>query len=450
MNEPKTCASHRILVVDDDPSLLRLISMRLQANGYQVVAAESAKQALAELESQSCQLVISDVRMPQMDGMDLFGQLKRLYPGLPVILLTAHGSIPDAVEATQQGVFAYLTKPYEAEQLLTLVASACQRAQPRSGNTSHDAQPAWRQAIVTANPQMHHLLEQLGQLALSELSLVLRGESGTGKELFAQGLHQASPRSKGAFIEVNCGAIPEELFESELFGHVKGAFSGATRDHKGLIQSADGGTLFLDEIAELPLSVQVKLLRVLQERKVRPVGATQPIPVDFRLVCASHQDLQLAVSEGRFRDDLYYRINGFELVIPPLRERQEDIPLLISHFCQVGALASSKQFAPAAMALMMAANWPGNVRQLANVVQQLVILVPGELIDEDAVRRALREEQQWLGFSQAREQFERRYLAKLLRMTDGNVSHAAKLAERNRTEFYKLLERHQLKPEAYR
>ncbi|WP_427980256.1 sigma 54-interacting transcriptional regulator [Agarivorans sp.] len=446
-------AGGNILVVDDDPSLLRLISLRLQSAGYQVQAVASAKQALAELESYPAQLVISDVRMDGMDGLALFGAIKQLYPSLPVMLLTAHGNIPDAIAATQQGVFGYLTKPFDSQELLAKVAEAL-RLQPSLHEVSSEqGPPFWRREIISRSPVMEVLLKQVQQVAPSDVNIMIQGESGSGKELLAKAIHHASPRRQGPFVAVNCAAVPEGLFESELFGHAKGAFSGAAQAHQGLFQAANGGTLFLDEIADTPLSVQVKLLRALQEREVRPVGSTKNIAVDVRIVSASHQDLYQAVQQQQFREDLYYRLNVVELALPPLVKRREDIPLLVHHFSQQIAERQGvplKTYSPEAMSALVAARWPGNVRQLMNVVEQTNALSTGPLIPAQLVQQALREKAELVSFSQARDEFERGYLARLLRLTQGNVSQAARLAMRNRTEFYKLLERHHLRPESFR
>jgi two-component system response regulator GlrR len=300
---------------------------------------------------------------------------------------------------------------------------------------------------------MEVLLKQVQQVAPSDVNIMIQGESGSGKELLAKAIHHASPRRQGPFVAVNCAAVPEGLFESELFGHAKGAFSGAAQAHQGLFQAANGGTLFLDEIADTPLSVQVKLLRALQEREVRPVGSTKNIAVDVRIVSASHQDLYQAVQQQQFREDLYYRLNVVELVLPPLVKRREDIPLLVHHFSLQIAERQGvplKTYSPEAMSALVAARWPGNVRQLMNVVEQTNALSTGPLIPAQLVQQALREKAELVSFSQARDEFERGYLARLLRLTQGNVSQAARLAMRNRTEFYKLLERHHLRPESFR
>jgi two-component system response regulator GlrR len=441
---------NKILVVDDDADIVRLISIRLQASGYQVETASSAEQALGLAAAGKFHLVITDLRMGGMDGLALFDTLHRDDPGLPVIILTAHGSIPDAVDATRRGVFGFLTKPFDSQELLKQVASALLLAQPARGDDSN----AWRSAFISRSPAIDNMLQQARLAAASDASILIRGESGTGKEVLARAIHQASPRHDRPFVAINCGAMPEALLESELFGHAKGAFTGATRDHKGLFQAANGGTLLLDEIGDMPLALQVKLLRVLQERSMRPVGATASIPVDVRIIAATHRDLAEEMKAGRFREDLYYRINVVGLEIPPLAARREDIPLLAGHFLTTICAKYNKSvngFVPEALELLISAPWPGNVRQLQNIVEQTVVLCTTPLISASLVQKALRDDVGGiLPFEVARRNFERDYLARLLQATNGNVAQAARLAQRNRTEFYKLLERHQLSPSLFK
>ncbi len=323
-----------ILVVDDDAPLLRLISLRLREEGYGVVTAESGERALGSIAMKLPNLVLTDLQMSGMDGLALFEAIHRDYPSLPVIILTAHGTIPDAVTATTRGVFGFLTKPFEARTLLGEVERALRVSGPATATLAASPDAAWREEIVTRSPAMEEVLQQAKMVSATDASVFIHGESGTGKELLARAIHRASRRSAGEFVAVNCGAIPEPLLESELFGYVKGAFTGAVRDHKGLFQAAHGGTLFLDEIGDMPLALQVKLLRVLQERQVRPVGAVASTSIDVRVVSASHRNLQDELKAGRFREDLYYRLNVVSLSLPPLEQRREDIPLLAHHFLQ--------------------------------------------------------------------------------------------------------------------
>lgn len=444
-----SAAKPRIMLVDDDAALLRLMTMRLEAAGYAVTAVDSGEKALANLASERVKLVISDMRMPGMDGVALFEAIRRQYPTLPVIILTAHGTIPDAVEAMQRGVFGYLTKPYEPPVLLAEVERALKLG---GGQGSAPAEP-WRRDIITGNGEMETLLAKARLVAAGSASVLVLGPSGSGKELLAKAIHLASPRRDAPFMAINCGAIPEQLLESELFGHVKGAFTGALRDHKGLFQEATGGTLFLDEIGDMPLLLQVKLLRVLEERRVRPVGSAQTVPVDVRLVSATHRELEQEISAGRFREDLYYRLNVVTLKLPALADRRDDIPLLAAHFLRQLSGRYGKPlsgFSPDAMELLVGAPWPGNVRQLHNVIEHAVALSTTSLVPVDLIENSLREAQRMESLEEARARFERDYLVRALRIAEGNVTHAARLAKRNRTEFYKLLQRHHLDPAQFK
>jgi two-component system response regulator GlrR len=444
-----SAAASHILIVDDDPDLLKLLAMRLQAAGYKVASASSGEAALAQVAVAKPSLVITDLRMGSMDGLALFDALRKNDPALPVIILTAHGSIPDAVEATRRGVFGFLTKPFDHKELLRQVEAATHLAAGAAmENAKQGKSEEWRKSIVTRSPMINALLDQAHMVAESDASIFIRGESGTGKELLAQAIHHASPRRSKPFVAINCGAIPEALLESELFGHTRGAFTGATRDHKGLFQAAEGGTLFLDEIGDMPLPLQVKLLRALQERKVRPIGATQSVDIDVRIISATHRDITAEMKNGNFREDLYYRLNVVSFEIPSLAERREDIPLLANYFLVQLCAKYNKEingFAPEAMELLLGAPWPGNVRQLQNIVEQTAVLCTTPIIPVTLVQKALRDDVgSILPFEEARRHFERDYLARLLKVTSGNVTQAARLAKRNRTEFYKLLQRHQL------
>jgi len=431
----------KLLLVDDDPSLLKLLGMRLRSEGYQVTTAASGPEALRLLQKEKIELVISDLRMDEMDGLALFGEIQKRHTGLPVIILTAHGSIPDAVSATQQGVFSFLTKPVDRDALYKAIDEALAQQAPVSDDR-------WREAIVTRSPLMLRLLEQAHMVAQSDVSVLINGQSGTGKEMLAQAIHAASPRNGKPFVAINCGALPEQLLESELFGHAKGAFTGAVSARDGLFKTAGGGTLFLDEIGDMPQPLQVKLLRVLQERKVRPLGSDHDIEIDVRIISATHRDLPKAMEKKEFREDLFYRLNVVNLKIPALHQRTEDIPLLANHLLRQAAERHKPQirsFSVDAMKRLMAASWPGNVRQLVNVIEQCVALSSSPVISDALVEQALSGENSALPtFAEARNQFELNYLRKLLQMTKGNVTNAARLAGRNRTEFYKLLSRHEL------
>ena len=460
MNPAASAGGAHILVVDDDEDILRLLSIRLRARGFRVSTAASAEEALGRIAVDPPRAVVSDVRLPGRDGLALFDEIRGTWPTLPVILLTAHGTIPDAVDATSRGVFGYLTKPFDSQLLLEKIDQALQLSTPSGAESSVDLlagagqSEEWRAGIIFRSSRMSELMAEARMVAASDASVLIRGESGSGKEVLARAIHRASPRAKGPFVAINCGAIPEQLLESELFGHVKGAFTGAGNTRGGLFQAVDGGTLFLDEIGDMPLALQVKLLRVLQERAVRPVGATRTVPVDVRLLSATHRDLDAAMAEGQFREDLYYRLDVVSLTLPKLEERREDIPLLAAYFVQQVATRYGKPihgFAPDALEALATAAWPGNVRQLYNVVEQSCALTATPLIPLALVARALRKPAlEALSYTEAKHRFERKYLVQLLKLTEGNVADAARIAERNRTEFYRLLQKYDLTPGMFR
>jgi two-component system, NtrC family, response regulator GlrR len=437
----------RILVVDDDPGLLRLLTIRLRAENYDVEAVENGVQALAAASRFRPDLVISDLRMDQLDGIGLLKELQIRWPGLKVILLTAHGTIPDAVQATQMGAFGFLTKPVEKQELLDQV----QRALKISGFVETDQD--WRADLITRSPLMEEKLAQAHMVAGTDARVLITGESGTGKELLARAIHKASPRRNRPFVAINCSAMAENMLESELFGHAKDAFAGATSEHRGLFQTAEGGTLLLDEIGDMPVRLQVKLLRVLQENVIRPLGSTQTIPINVRVLSATNTDLQQLLAGGQFREDLYYRLNVVHIEVPALNRRREDIPLLVAHFLSAIALESGsrKIYAPEAVELLATSDWPGNVRQLQNVVRQTVALSQAPIVTVELVQQSLGGTQSKLpSFDEARDEFTRSYLSQILQITGGNVSQAARLAKRNRTDFYKLLGRHLLVPDDFK
>jgi two-component system response regulator GlrR len=448
MANPSLQSKGKILLVDDDPGLLRLLSIRLRAEGYDVEAVESAHKALATLNRFSPDLVITDLRMDKMDGIGLLKELQTRSPGLRVVIITAHGTIPDAVVATQSGAFGFLTKPIDKDELMVTVEKALRV----SG--SADVEEGWAADIITRNQGMKEVLQQAKMVAATDARVLITGESGTGKELLAKAIHTASPRHNKPFTAINCSAMAENLLESELFGHEKGAFTGATRQHKGLFQAAEGGTLLLDEIGDMPMRLQVKLLRVLQENQVRPVGSTEAVAVDVRVISATHRDLNDLMREGKFREDLYYRLNVVNIKLPALDERREDIPLLVANFLQIIAKEAGQErkvYAPEAVEMLVTAEWPGNVRQLYNIVRQNVALSRSPVISGQLVQQSLGEHAgKLMSFSDARDEFTRNYLSQILQITMGNVSQAARLAKRNRTDFYKLLARHDLNPDQFK
>lgn len=453
-------AGEKILVVDDDPGLRTLMKIRLEGAGYVVSTADGGESALASAQNELFNVAILDLKMSGMDGMALLERLLGLQPHLPVIILTAHGTIARAVEATKKGAYDFLTKPFDPKDLLRRLEKALEmgRLKVEVNRLRTFVQERYRfDNIVASSEKMQQILAQVAQIAPTDSTVCLYGESGTGKELIAKAIHMSSSRSQGPFVAINCGAIPEGLLESELFGYVKGAFTGANQSKKGLLQQADGGTFFMDEVAELPLQLQVKLLRAFQEHEFYPVGGLKPVSVNIRLIAATNQDIWKAIREGRFREDLYYRIHVIPIHLPPLRERSEDIPLLAHHFLCCFNRAMSKDIqglTPEAIQRLMLHQWPGNVRELANVVERAVALaVEGRITTEHILlgeERVAGRKSEPLSFNEAREEFERAYLVHVLTATRGNVSRAASLAGRYRPEFYKLLHKYNLDPDSFR
>ena len=446
-----------ILIVDDDADLLELLNFRISEH-YNVVTAKSGEEAIVQFSLHRPAVVVTDLRMDGMGGMGLFDEIHKQNPTIPFIMMTAHGTIANAVEATKQGVLSFVDKTVSGGTLGKTLIEHIEQAlkiNPEYQNTDTKLSDDWRSDIITCSDVMEEVLAQAAMLAQGDTSVFIRGPSGTGKELVAQAIHKASPRRNEAFIAVNCAAIPEHLLESELFGHIKGAFTGASNNYDGLFKAADKGTIFLDEIGDMPASLQVKLLRVLQEKVVRPVGSVKSMPINVRVISATHCDIEQEMSVGNFREDLYYRLNVAGLEIPSLNQRRQDIPLLARHFLKEQTERNQHKkvsaFSPEAMELLMVADWQGNVRQLKNVVEQCFVLSPAKIIPARLVMKALRgKPSEVLPLTEAKKSFERDYLLKLLHLTNGNVTQAARLANRNRTEFYKLLHRHHLEPAQFK
>ena len=368
--------SHKILIIDDDASLRRVLEYNLQEAGYDVTAAASGEEGLYFLKKEPYPLVITDMKMPGMDGMELLKRVKELYPETVVIIITAFGTIDIAVEAIKSGAYDYITKPFNRDEMRLTVAKAFKFSSLTAENLLLKNALADRsdfRAIVGNSPQMARVFEVIEKVAPTEATVLITGESGTGKELVARSIHARSPRKDAPFIAVNCSAIPRDLLESELFGHIKGAFTGAIKDRAGKFELADNGTIFLNEIGELPLELQPKLLRAIQERAIEPVGGGEQKKLDLRIIAATNLDMNKAISDGIFREDLYYRIAVIPLHLPPLRERTEDIPLLLRHFCQKHGAAETF-FDSEATALLASYAWPGNVRELENLVERLLIM----------------------------------------------------------------------------
>ncbi len=446
----------RILVVDDDDALRESLELFLAGEGLEVTAAAQGSEALAQLERAPFDVVLCDLRMPGVDGLELLPQLLRIAPGLTVILMSAYGTRDLAIEALRRGAYDYLAKPFPPSEALLAIRKAQEREKLRRANDlllRELERAVGERPIVAASPNMVAVLELIERAAEFKTTVLLTGESGTGKEVLARAVHAQSARRHQAFVAVNCGAIPEALLESELFGHAKGAFTGADRARRGLFTEADGGTLFLDEVGELPLPLQVKLLRVLQEEEVRPVGESKPRTVDVRVIAATARDLVREVAEGRFREDLFYRLDVMRVTVPPLRERREDIPLLVDHFLASFRASLGKHVrsvADDALAKLVAYAWPGNVRELENVIERAVILADDERIGLRELPESVRggadagsthaRSGDW-SLAPARRRFESAWIRDALEAAKGNRTHAARLLGiSHRALLYKLKE----------
>ena len=443
-----------ILIVDDDPAQRRLLQAAVERNGFLTRAAENGAQAVEAVEKHAdIDIVLLDLVMPGMTGQEALKEIRQRRGDLPAIVLTASGGIDTVVQAMQAGASDFFVKPASPERIMVSIRNALEMSNLKTEVVRMKKRVAGQMSfddMVANAPVMAPVVRMGKRAAASNIPVLITGESGVGKELLARAIQGASERAGRPFVTVNCGAIPENLLEAEFFGYRKGAFTGAQEDREGFFQAADGGTLFLDEIGDMPLSLQAKLLRVLQEGAVRPVGATQSVNVDVRIISATHRNLDQMRADRTFREDLFYRLNVVALKLPSLSERREDIPLLVSHFLKKIATRYRKAvptLAPDALAALVAAPWPGNVRQLENLLEQAVALSTTHVIPLSLIRHSLDDSAAPLvSFEAARKTFERDYLVRILKLTAGNAAQAAQMAGRNRTEFYKLLQRHNLEP----
>jgi two-component system response regulator GlrR len=471
-----------VLLVDDEVELLTLLAMRLEHNGYRTEQAVNAQQARTRVAQGGLDAIVLDLRLPDGNGLDLLPELRARAPDVPVIMLTAHGTIDAAVEAMRRGAFGFLTKPFNHHELLQRIRHAIENASLRRevADLRRIVGEEIDGSILGTSRAIAAVRELIARVAPSDVTVLITGESGTGKELAARSIHQLSPRARGPFISINCGAIPSELLESELFGHVRGAFQGATRDREGLLVAAQRGTLFIDEIGDAPLHTQQQILKVLQEQRFVPMGSTVEREVDVRLLAASTRDLRADVERGRFREDLYFRLLSVPLEMPPLRDRREDITLLAEVFLERAAARHKLPVPPlAADALewLVQWPWPGNVRELANLMEVASVVAAGSVLHADTLARlagaqrsttppSVVEERVSLPspspsiqgldpvqtltdpskplptLKEARDAFERAYLVEVLRRAQGNVTVAARVAGRNKTDFYDLLRKH--------
>lgn len=444
----------RILVADDEANMRWALDKALSKVGYEVITAENGQAALESIQEDRPDLVLLDLKMPKLDGIQVLRQAKIIAPELLVIMMTAHGSTATAVEAMKLGAYDYIMKPFDIDELLMAVEKAFElralRQQVNYLKQEVTEQHGWEQMIGRSAP-MRSVLNLVERVAPTSATVLLQGESGTGKELVAHAIYSSSPRREGPFIRVNCAALPESLMESELFGHEKGAFTGAHARKAGRFELADGGTLFLDEIGELSHGVQAKLLRVLQERTFERVGGVKTLKVDVRIIAATNKELLTETKEGRFREDLYYRLSVFPINLPSLRERVEDIPLLVQHFLQkLSPTGELKQFSDEVMKRFERYEWPGNVRELQNIVERMVIICPDQEIGVEWVPDLLKKETQG-GTNQpfnlppegiSLEELEKSLLEQALVRAEGNQTHAAQFLGLSRHAFLYRLEKH--------
>jgi len=450
--------SGKILVVDDDRNLLELLKIRLESAYYEVITALNEEEAIKAVKSQVFDLSIVDLQLVHQDGISLMEEFHLILPDMPVIILTAYGSIESAVEAMKRGAYSYLTKPFDPQDLLFQIERALENRRltfeiERLKGLLEERYDFTN--IVARSEKMKRVLEMVSQIAKTESTVYIWGESGTGKELIAKAIHLAGERKNKPFVAINCAALPESLLESELFGHEKGAFTGAVRSTKGLFTQAHEGTLFLDEIGDMPLSIQAKLLRALQEQQFYPVGSEKPIEVDVRVIVATQKDLEGHVKQGLFREDLFYRIHVIPVYLPPLRERKEDIPLLAEHFLKKFSQQMKKEvksLTSQAIQKLMLYEWPGNVRELENAIEYAVAMTQQDIITEDFILQTggITSQDPLKPLKEAKDAYEKNYLIHLLEICEGNVTKAARLAGKYRADFYDLLKKHRLRKEDFK
>jgi DNA-binding NtrC family response regulator len=457
----------RILVVDDEANLRKVLAAILRKDGYDVAVAEDGEQAWAEFEKNGADVVISDLVMPKLGGMDLLHKVKATRPDVPFILITAHGTVDSAVEAIKHGAFDYITKPFEHAEIRGVVAKAARTQEANQGHVAPEG--AARKAIVGGGGRMEELFKIIDKVADTPSTVLITGESGTGKELVATALHQGSSRRDKPLIKINCAAIPKDLMESELFGYERGAFTGAVTSKPGRFELADGGTLFLDEIGEVPLEMQVKLLRVLQESEFERVGGIKTTRVDVRLIAATNRDLEKETEAGRFRKDLFYRLNVVPIRLPPLRERADDIPLLVKHFVEKYNKRLNKKIegvTDEALTLLQAWPWPGNIRELENLMERVILFADGPRIEVKDLPEAVRGgvpstptpapgvtpepgETPLKDFLKQRQaEIEKSFIVQALAKTEGNVTRAAKLLQISRKSLQTKMKEFGLRDES--
>jgi DNA-binding NtrC family response regulator len=446
-----------LLLIDDEQSLVESLTVLLKGEGFEVIPELTGPAGIKRFKDDSPDIVLTDVRMPKMSGIEVLEEIRKTNPDAPVVLMTAQASLQSAIQAVNLGATHYVQKPFENDELIAILNRSLDWGRLKKENTGLKRELKKQQTLkrgrpIGVSPAFENVLKLTESVADSESTILIGGESGTGKEVFARYIHDLSSRAANRFLSLNCGALPEGLLESELFGHVRGSFTGAVRDKEGLFVAASGGSFFLDEVGEMSPSTQVKLLRVLQQREVIPVGATEAIPVDVRLIAATNRDLERDIEEGRFRRDLYYRLNVISIELPAMRERQEDIPLLAEHFLshQAGPDGKAKNLSPKAMTVLQAYHWPGNVRELENVVERALVLTPGATIKPEALPSRLRETppepliQERQAPNPPLEIIERAYIEHVLRAESGNKTRAAEVLGIDPSTLYRKIKRYDL------
>jgi two-component system response regulator GlrR len=461
-----------LLVVDDDQNLIELIALKLKAEGYEVTTASTGQEAVQAAKAAIFDLCIVDLRLSDQDGISVMRELHSINPGMRVIILTGYGTVESAVQAMQEGAYSYLSKPFNTQELLLQISRALENR--RLNSEIQRLKGLLEQAydfpnIVAKSAKMRSVLDIVSRIADTESTIYLQGESGTGKELIAKAIYLASSRRDKPFVAVNCAALPEPLLESELFGHEKGSFTGADRSTRGLLSQANNGTFFLDEIGDMPLSIQAKLLRALQDKQFYPVGSEKPVAVNVRIIVATNKNLEEEVAKGNFRLDLFYRLHVIPIHLPPLRERKEDIPLLADRFLKQISQQMKKKIkgiTPEAMRKLMLYDWPGNVRELENTLEYAVAMTRHDMLTEDSIlhtkgttANSRTEDLATFvngskgpvkSYKSAKYEFEKGYLVHLLKLCGGKASEAAKLAGKSRTDFYELLRKHEIKIDDFR
>ena len=451
-------AGEKILIVDDEKSMCQYLSIMLKKDGYDVKTVNRGKKAIAEVKESNYDVVITDIKMEGMDGIQVLTEVKEIDPTLPVVIMTAYASQKTAIEALNKGAFYYLIKRAKNEEIKMVIRNALDMHRVRNENVFLKKQLKKKddfKEIIGKSDEIQQVFQLVDKVADTDSTILICGESGTGKELIAKAIHYRSCRSNQQFVSINCGALPESLLESELFGHVKGSFTGAIKDKDGLFKVACGGTFFLDEVGETSPAIQVKLLRVLQEREIIPVGGTQPIKVNARLIAATNADLERAVQEDTFREDLYYRLNVIPIVIPPLRERRDDVELLVDHFLKIASehKGRNRSISKEAMELLVNYDWPGNVRELENIIERAVILEEGDEISTDSLPDKIRNhsrQRRKIVMEKAQmtlEELEREYLISVLEATGWQKKKASSILGINASTLYRKIQRYGLTPE---